>query len=154
MKYLVFLYLFFGIYIVNAQTFTLADSTFTVGDSLVKKIYFNYDKADIRPESKPFLDSLAQLLVRFPQIQLEVACHTDYRGKDVYNHKLSQRRAQCIADYLIWKGVEKKNLIPIGFGEIKPVIRKSIIDKMKALEEKEAAHSTNRRTTFIIRKIN
>ena len=77
--------------------------------------------------------------------------HTDSRGNDDYNLKLSQARAQSCVDYLISKGIAKKRMIAKGYGETRPVIPQSEIDLMvDKSPEFEAAHQKNRRTAFRI----
>jgi len=106
-----------------------------------RNIYFDFNKATIRPESYPVLDSIAQLLKENPSIIVEVAGHTDERGSYEYNMKLSQARAEAVVNYLIKKGIDPRRLIPKGYGESQPVIPNA---------KTEAEHQMNRRVEFRI----
>ncbi len=106
-----------------------------------RNIYFDFNKATIRPESYPVLDSIAQLLKENPSIIVEVAGHTDERGPYDYNMKLSQARAEAVVDYLIKKGIDPRRLIPRGYGESQPVIPNA---------RTEEEHQMNRRVEFRI----
>ncbi len=106
-----------------------------------RNIYFDFNKATIRPESYPVLDSIAQLLKENPSIIVEVAGHTDERGSYEYNMKLSQARAEAVVNYLIRKGIDPRRLIPRGYGESQPIIPNA---------KTEAEHQMNRRVEFRI----
>jgi len=106
-----------------------------------RNIYFDFNKATIRPESYPVLDSIAQLLKENPSIIVEVAGHTDERGSYEYNMKLSQARAEAVVNYLIKKGIDPRRLIPRGYGESQPIIPNA---------KTEAEHQMNRRVEFRI----
>ncbi len=106
-----------------------------------RNIYFDFNKATIRPESYPVLDSIAQLLKENPSIIVEVAGHTDERGSYEYNMKLSQARAEAVVEYLIKKGIDPRRLIPRGYGESQPIIKNA---------KTEAEHQMNRRVEFRI----
>jgi peptidoglycan-associated lipoprotein len=106
-------------------------------------IYYDLDKADIRPEAAKVLDSLVSILNNNPTITIELASHTDSRAEADYNLKLSQRRAQSCVDYLVKKGIDKKRLAPVGYGETKLV--NECTDDVECTEEQ---HQENRRTTF------
>ncbi len=110
-----------------------------------RNIYFDFNKATIRPESYPVLDSIAQMLKENPNIIVEVAGHTDERGSEEYNLKLSQARAEAVVNYLIRKGIDPSRLIPKGYGESQPIIRNA---------KTEREHQINRRVEFrILREI-
>ncbi len=106
-----------------------------------RNIYFDFNKATIRPESYPVLDSIAMLLKENPSIIVEVAGHTDERGSEAYNLRLSQARAEAVVNYLIKKGIDPRRLIPKGYGESQPIIRNA---------KTEAEHQLNRRVEFRI----
>ncbi len=76
---------------------------------------------------------------------IEIGSHTDSRGSDSYNEKLSQERAQSVVDYLIEKGVATERLVAKGYGETK--ITNKCINGVECTEEE---HQKNRRTTFRI----
>jgi outer membrane protein OmpA-like peptidoglycan-associated protein len=82
-------------------------------------------------------------------LSIELSSHTDARGNDAYNLKLSQGRAQSCVDYIIEKGIAKKRIQATGYGETKPIILEEEINKMvPKSEEFEIAHQKNRRTAF------
>ncbi|MCO5248239.1 MAG: OmpA family protein [Chitinophagales bacterium] len=109
---------------------------------VLNNIYYDFDKADIREDAQPTLDTLAQLLLNNPKIEIELASHTDCRGNDDYNMKLSQRRAESAVEYLISKGVESNRLTAKGYGASLPV------EQCACEKCTEDQHQRNRRTTF------
>jgi len=114
-------------------------SRIPVGEIEIKGIEYDYDKWDLRPASKVTLDSLVLFLGINDNITIELSSHTDNRGQDEYNEKLSQKRAQSVVDYLIEKGIPLDRLTPVGYGKRKPVIINA---------ETEEEHQRNRRTAF------
>jgi OmpA-OmpF porin, OOP family len=106
-------------------------------------IYFEYNKAIIKPQSYPILDAVAATLQGNPNIRLiEIQGHTDERGNDAYNLDLSDRRAKSVEKYLADKGVDPKRLTAQGYGETQPIDPRS----------NEAAWAKNRRVAFLILK--
>ena len=132
---------------------------------VVENIFYDFDKATLRPESKKALDEIAQMLKDNPHVAIEMASHTDRKGSNEYNDRLSQRRAQSVVDYLIAAGVEKDRLQPHGYGESRPktvtkriarlypqfkegdVLNEEYINNLSP-EDQEAADQVNRRTEF------
>lgn len=132
---------------------------------VVENIFYDFDKATLRPESKKALDEIAQILKDNPHVAIEMASHTDRKGSNEYNDRLSQRRAQSVVDYLIAAGVEKDRLQPHGYGESRPktvtkriarlypqfkegdVLNEEYINNLSP-EDQEAADQVNRRTEF------
>ena len=110
---------------------------------LIENIYYDFDKATLKEESKKELDKLAQLLKLNPNLIVQINSYCDERGSDEYNLKLSQARAQAVVDYLISKGISTNRLIAKGWGKANPVVP-------NATSEEE--HQLNRRTTFNIVK--
>lgn len=104
----------------------------------LNNIFFDVDKASLRPESEAELDRFAGLLVRFPNEVIEISGHTDSTASATYNQNLSQRRAQSVVDYLITRGIPAKNLVAKGYGEEKPVADNGL----------EEGRSLNRRVEF------
>jgi len=103
--------------------------------------------------SKDSLDFLYTTLIDNPSIVIELQAHTDCRGGDDYNQKLSQRRAQSCVDYLISKGIPAERMKAVGYGEANPRMEGLECDAIADLstaEEQEAAHQKNRRTQFIV----
>jgi outer membrane protein OmpA-like peptidoglycan-associated protein len=122
-----------------------------VGETIVlKNIFYDYDKATLRPESKNELERLIQLLTDNPTIKIELSAHTDSRGSDSYNLDLSNRRAQSVVDYLVKAGVSKDRLVAKGYGETRLIVSDADIAKLKNKDDIEAAHQENRRTEFKI----
>ncbi|MEW6470000.1 MAG: OmpA family protein [Bacteroidota bacterium] len=120
------------------------------GDIVIPGIEYDYDKATLRPESKKILDDLVDFLNLNDNIVIEISSHTDSRGSDEYNMKLSQERAKSVVDYLISKGIDPKRMVAQGYGETKPLVTDEEVAKMKKNDEKEAAYQKNRRTAFRI----
>jgi OmpA-OmpF porin, OOP family len=118
------------------------------GDIVIPGIEYDFDKATLRPESQKILDDLVAFLELNDNISVEISSHTDSRGSDSYNLRLSQQRAQSCVDYLISKGIAKDRLVAKGYGETTPLITDKEINAMPTKEEQEAAHQKNRRTSF------
>ena len=94
---------------------------------LIDNIFYDFDKATLRPESEAALDKLVKLLEENPNITIELSAHTDYKGSADYNKRLSQRRADAVVTYLIKKGIAAERLSPVGYGKEKPKkIRKKV----------------------------
>ncbi len=112
-----------------------------IGQSIVlKNIFFDFDKATIRMESAGELDRLIKLLTENPTLKIELGSHTDSKGSDDYNQKLSQSRSQSVVTYLIGKGISTDRLVAKGYGETVPV----------ATNDTEVGRQENRRTDFKI----
>ena len=107
---------------------------------LAAPVYFDVGKATIRPQSLPLLDEVAQSLDKNPRIQLEVGVHSDERGAEEFNLRITGERAQAIKTYLVSKGVSADRLAARGYGESKPL----------CTEHNEACWSRNRRTELLI----
>ena len=132
---------------------------------VVENIFYDFDKATLRPEAKKALDEMAQMLKDNPHVAIEMASHTDRKGSDKYNEGLSQRRAQSVVDYLVAAGVERERLQPHGYGESRPktvtkriarlypqfkegdVLNEEFIKGLSP-ENQDAADQINRRTEF------
>ena len=132
---------------------------------LIDNIFYAFDKATLLPESKNALDSLILMLNENPNITIELSAHTDYRGTEAYNKKLSQKRAESVVMYLINHGIAPDRLTPVGYGEEKPkTIRRKVAERYPWLkendvlteefilklkpEQQETANALNRRTEF------
>ncbi|HET7152478.1 MAG TPA: OmpA family protein, partial [Candidatus Kapabacteria bacterium] len=108
----------------------------------INNVFFDYDKADLEPESFPELDRLAKLLKTNPDVKIEIDGFTDSDGGEAYNMDLSERRAQAIVDYLIQVGCKQDKLIAHGFGKTRPL----------ASNETEEGRALNRRVEFKVAK--
>ncbi len=86
----------------------------------MENIFFDLDKADLRPESMVSLDKLVETLNDNPNIVIELGSHTDSRASDAYNLDLSSRRAQSVVNYLIEKGISRDRLVAKDYGESSP----------------------------------
>jgi peptidoglycan-associated lipoprotein len=113
-------------------------------------VLYDLGKATLRPESQDSLNFLYQTLIDNPNITIELSAHTDSRGSDAANQKLSEARAKSCYDYLVSKGIPADRMTPKGYGEKRLIMQDKDINKMKTKEEKEAAHQKNRRTVFTV----
>ena len=144
--------------------FPLASITAPV---LIDNIFYDFDKATLRPESTEALDKLVELLNENPNVTIELSAHADYRGSAEYNKRLSQRRAESVVNYLIEHGIASDRLTPVGYGKEKPkTIRRKLTEKYPFLkendvlteefiktldeEQQEICNQLNRRTEFIV----
>ncbi|MBA3663728.1 MAG: OmpA family protein [Bacteroidetes bacterium] len=119
------------------------------GDIEIEGIEYDFNKFTLRPKSMEILDKIVEVLKINDNLSIELSAHTDARGNDAYNMKLSQGRAQSCVDYMISKGIAANRIIAHGYGETKPIIPEAEINKMvPKSEEFEAAHQKNRRTAF------
>lgn len=104
--------------------------------NVVENIFYDFDKAKLRPESKEALDQLAQMLRDNPNITLEMSSHTDRWGSDEYNIDLSNRRAKSVVDYLIAAGIAPDRLTWAGYGKTRPKnVTKRINSQFPQFEE-------------------
>ena len=145
--------------------FPLASITAPV---MIDNIFYDFDKATLRPESTEALDKLVVLLKENPNVTIELSAHCDYKGPAEYNKRLSQRRAETVVSYLVEHGIEADRLTPMGYGKEKPkTVRKKLTEKypflkendvlteefIKTLEDEqqqEQCNQLNRRTEFIV----
>lgn len=107
---------------------------------VLNNIFFDFDKSTLRKESYPELNRLVRLLRENPRLQLRIGGHTDSKGSDEYNLRLSQDRAQAVVNYLIEQGIHADRLQAKGYGENMPV----------ASNETSEGRQRNRRTEFEI----
>ncbi|MFC1883277.1 OmpA family protein [Thermodesulfobacteriota bacterium] len=87
---------------------------------VIEGIYFDTDKAIIKPVSYKNLNEVVAVLRRNPGVDVRIDGHTDFRASEAYNQKLSEARANAVKNYLIDAGIERKRLTAKGFGELKP----------------------------------
>lgn len=107
----------------------------------VSNVFYDYDKADLRPESAASLDSLSQFLKDNPSLNVEVYSFADAKGADAYNKELSIRRADAVIAYLEQAGVDKGRMSSRGFGESMPAAPNT-----KAGKDNPVGRQLNRRT--------
>ncbi len=88
---------------------------------VLNNIFFDFDKATLRPESDPELEKVYTFLSQYPELKVELSGHTDSRGSDKYNEKLSRKRAEAVVSYMISRGIAKNRLVAKGYGESKPI---------------------------------
>ena len=139
---------------------------------LIDNIFYEFDRADLTPESTEALDKLVDMMNENPNITIELSAHCDYRGNDDYNQRLSQRRAESVVRYLIQHGIAKDRLTAVGYGESRPkIISKKLAEtllagdpkvevqvndtltenyilRIKDKDEQEVLNALNRRTEF------
>ena len=120
------------------------------GDIVIPGIEYDFDKATLRHYSKLILDTLSDMLKLNDNLVVELSSHTDSRGNDDYNFRLSNERAKSCVQYLIFKGIAKERLVPKGYGETKLIVTDEEINASQKEEEKESGHQKNRRTAFRI----
>ena len=89
---------------------------------VLKDIYYDFDKATLRPESNRTLRKLVHILSINPSIVVELGAHTDSKGEEAYNKRLSQRRAESVVKYLKKHGIPKDRLVAKGYGEGTPIV--------------------------------
>ena len=138
---------------------------------VIENIFYDFDKATLRPESKKALDEMIKMLNDNPNVTIELGAHTDRKGSDKYNERLAQRRAQSVVDYLIAGGIAQDRLEAKGYGESVPktinkrmakqydflsegdVLSEEFILKLSP-EQQEIADQINRRTEFKVIRTN
>ena len=108
-------------------------------------ILYNFDRFDLRPDSKDTLDRIVRVLNENPEVKIELGSHTDCRGNDDYNQRLSEKRAKTAADYIAARITNPSRISYKGYGESK--LKNRCDDGVKC---SGAEHQINRRTEFII----
>jgi outer membrane protein OmpA-like peptidoglycan-associated protein len=107
--------------------------------SILRNIYFDYDKATFKTESYTELNKLEKMMRENPQMGIEISGHTDAYGNWKYNHTLSQRRAEAVKDYLTKKGIDPRRIKAVGYGESRP---------LASNDDEEGGRELNRRVEF------
>ncbi len=111
----------------------------------LSSIYYDFDKADILPDAEKDLQFLVDLMNKYPEMKIELSSHTDAQGRDDYNEKLSQRRADSAKTWMVAKGIAVDRIVAVGSGE------KFILNRCKnGVECPDEEHRFNRRTEFKI----
>ena len=136
---------------------------------LVRNVFYEFNKANITPQSIPALEGLVGLLKQNPGIVIELSSHCDYRGSEVYNEKLSQARAESVVQYLTTHGIPKDRVVAKGYGKKRPkVITKKFAERYPFLHsgdtlteayiktfneaQQDTCNALNRRTEFTVLK--
>jgi peptidoglycan-associated lipoprotein len=161
----------------NQFVTTDKDSNYVVNFSLtslflpvrIENIFFEFDRWELRPESGPALQELLKLLLDNPHITIEIGAHTDRKGDEEYNLKLSEKRAESVVNYLIKYGIDKERLSAQGYGKSKPAkvdkymetnypylkegsfLDESFVETL-SLQQQEIADQINRRCEFKVLK--
>ena len=120
--------------------------------TLLANVFFDLGKSTLRPESFVELDKLVEFMNKNSTLKIEIGGHTDTRGDDKENLKLSNDRAKAVYDYAVNKGIKADRMTFKGYGETKPIVSDDEINKLSSDKEKEAAHQSNRRTEYKIIK--
>ncbi len=120
----------------------------------IDPIFFDYNKADIRPDAAKELDDIVQTMTRYPKLIVESTSHTDARGKSRYNEILSDKRAKSTVRYIVSKGIDEDRISGNGYGETK--LTNGCVDndthsnRVKCTKEE---HQANRRSEFLITNV-
>ncbi len=135
----------------------------------IENIFFEFDRWELMPESEPALQELYKLLLDNPHVTIEIGAHTDRKGSDEYNVRLSERRAQSVVDYLVNAGIESERLSAQGYGETRPtkvtaemakkypflkeddILDENFVESL-SLQDQEVADQINRRCEFKVLK--
>ena len=116
----------------------------TETEVILEPIYFEYNQSNITEQGAQELDKLVKVMNLYPTMVIDAKSHTDSRGSDSYNLKLSDRRAKATAQYIVSKGISKERITGTGMGETQP--------KVPCVECTEEEHAQNRRSEFLIIK--
>ncbi len=121
---------------------------------LIDNIFYEFDRADLTPESTEALDKLVSMMNENPTITIELSAHCDYRGNDEYNQRLSQRRAESVVRYLIQHDIAADRLTAVGYGESRPkVITKKLVETLLAGNPKVEVQENDTLTEAYIRGV-
>jgi outer membrane protein OmpA-like peptidoglycan-associated protein len=116
----------------------------TETEVILQPIYFEYDQSNITAQGAEELDKLVKVMNQYPTMVIDAKSHTDSRGSDSYNLRLSDRRAKATVQYIVSKGISKERITGSGMGETQP--------KAPCTECTEEQHAQNRRSEFLIIK--
>jgi outer membrane protein OmpA-like peptidoglycan-associated protein len=109
----------------------------------LNNVFFDFNQATLRDESKAELDRLYDVLLNNKSIRMEIAGHTDNVGEKGYNQSLSENRAHAVVDYLVQKGIESDRLTFAGYGDKSPVAQNTT----------DEGRQMNRRVEFKVTKM-
>jgi outer membrane protein OmpA-like peptidoglycan-associated protein len=114
---------------------------------VLKNIHYDFDQSFIREEAGRILDNLVNVMSQNPTLRIELSSHTDSRGKDSYNLRLSQQRAEAAVNYLVNKGIERSRMVAKGYGEARLLNHCG-----NGVQCSEDEHQANRRTEIKVLK--
>jgi outer membrane protein OmpA-like peptidoglycan-associated protein len=114
---------------------------------VLKNIHYDFDQSFIREEAGRILDNLVNVMSQNPTLRIELSSHTDSRGKDAYNLRLSQQRAEAAVNYLVNKGIEPSRMVAKGYGEARLLNHCG-----NGVQCSEDEHQANRRTEIKVLK--
>jgi len=114
---------------------------------VLKNIHYDFDQSYIRAEAGRILDNLVNVMSQNPTLRIELSSHTDSRGKDAYNLRLSQQRAEAAVSYLVSKGIERGRMVAKGYGETR-----LLNNCGNGVSCSEDEHQANRRTEIKVLK--
>jgi outer membrane protein OmpA-like peptidoglycan-associated protein len=129
---------------ITLDTMIVLDQLVLDRSIVLENIYYDLNKADIRPDAAVELNKLATILKDNPSIRIELSSHADARATDAYNDDLTQRRAQSAVDYLVSQGIDQERMVAKGYG------KRQLINQNAQTEEE---HQVNRRTEFKVIEI-
>jgi len=130
---------------VNFETHILMERIVIEKPIVLENIYYDFDKANIRPDAAKVLDSLVTIMEDNPEIYIELGSHTDAREDEDYNLDLSRRRAISAVKYIIDQGIDDERIVAKGYGESRLLIKNA---------QTEEEHQKNRRTEFKVLRYN
>ncbi len=112
----------------------------------LQNILYDYNKSDIRSDAESDLNMILGYMQSYPDLVVELSSHTDSRGSESYNQKLSQKRAEAATNWLVQKGISPSRLKAVGYGESKPIASNEFEDG----KDDPQGRQLNRRTEFKI----
>lgn len=134
---------FTDIYDNDTLSYRLEMTPVKIGQRIaLDNIYFDFDKATLRPESQTQLNKIVDFLEKNDKVKIELDGHTCSIGKEDYNQLLSENRALAVKQYLIYNGIKEKRITSFGFGESKP----------RESNETSSGREQNRRVEFVIKE--
>ncbi len=104
------------------MNFNMGKPVMIYKETYTLNVQYEFNKADLNPNSFPILDEYADTMKSHPNMIVEIAGHTDNVGSDDYNLRLSQRRAESVRQYLLKKGIKPHRIIAKGYGERQPLV--------------------------------
>lgn len=127
---------------VGCEISTVEAELIETGRIVLRDVHFDFDRATLRPESRPILNEVGEVLLRHPELRIEIQGHTDAIGPDPYNQGLSDRRARAVLEYLVtnFPGLDPDQYTTRGYGESRPV----------ATNATDEGRQLNRRVEFVV----